>query len=159
MKKVGKHVIQRTNVQVSWNLNSCRRDTKPQTKNKRHCTVMPTQVSDDLLDHVFEHASAVLWMKEGEKLLLVQQLVSWRVIRLEPAILQTFQYLLSCGNTTHQPTLIKLHKCHKWNLQNYLLENSCFNMASILDSITTHLSSKLRNSSIKKSEDRQSHHL
>lgn len=75
------------------------------------CAGLPTQVSDDLLDHVFEHASAVLWMKEREKLLLIQQLVSWRVISLEPAILQTFQNLLGCGNTTHQPTFIIVIIC------------------------------------------------
>lgn len=114
---------------------------------KRHCTVMPTQVSDDLLDHVFEHASAVLWVKEGEKLLLVQQLVCWRVIGLEPAVLQTFQYLLGCGNTTNRLASIILNESSKWNLYTHFRHGFNFDTT---DGITTRLSNELRKSSIKK---------
>ena len=55
-----------------------------------------TQVADDLLHHVFEHAPAVLRVEEGEELLLVEQLVGRRVVGLEPAVFEALQDLLSC---------------------------------------------------------------
>lgn len=58
---------------------------------------MLTKISDNLFDHVSEHAFAVLWVQEREELLFIQQLVCWRVVCLEPAILQALQNLLSCG--------------------------------------------------------------
>ncbi len=58
--------------------------------------VRRTQVAHNLLDHVLEHASAVLRVKERQELLLVQQLVCWGVVSLKPAVLQALHDLLSC---------------------------------------------------------------
>lgn len=46
-----------------------------------------TKISDNLLDHISEHASAVLRVEKREELLFIQQLIGWRVICLKPAIL------------------------------------------------------------------------
>lgn len=55
-----------------------------------------TKVPDDLPDHVFEHPCAVLGVEEGQELQLVEQLVSWVDVGLEPAVLQALQHLLGC---------------------------------------------------------------
>ena len=57
-----------------------------------------TQVSNDLLDHVLEHAPAVLWVQERQELFLVEELVSRGAVGLEPAILQALQNLLCCSD-------------------------------------------------------------
>lgn len=77
---------------------------KPFMASSRH-----TEVSYDLLDHVLQHSSAVLGVQEGQELLLVQQLVRGVVVRLEPAVLQALQHLLSC---TQEPrgSELQLHQ-------------------------------------------------
>lgn len=55
-----------------------------------------TQVADDLLHHEVQHAAAVLGVQEGQELLLAQQQVRGRIVRLVPAILQVVQHFLRC---------------------------------------------------------------
>lgn len=69
-----------------------------------------TQVPYNFFDHVLQHSSAVLRVKERQELLLIQHLVRGRTVGLKPAVLQTLQNLLSWSDDGTQKWMLNLLK-------------------------------------------------